>query len=99
MRSSRVAWMLFGAGISIVVAGLVVWTSMTGVSWGTSPSKASADRVLWRFLVGAFLVCVIARLLSTARLSRRLFFSFFAAGTVVSAYYACAVIHRWLYGA
>jgi hypothetical protein len=98
LRSSRFAWMLFAAGISIVVAGFIVWTSMTGVSWWTSPNKASADRVLWRFLVAAFLVCVVAPLPCVAPLSRRLLCSVAAAVAVVTAYHACAFIHLLLYG-
>jgi len=98
VKSSLVAWPLFGVGISLVLAGFVVWTALTGVSWWTSPNKALADRILWRFVAGAFLVCVTAPLLSAAPLWRRLLFSVLAAVAVAIAYYACGFIHLSLYG-
>ena len=98
VKSSRIAWILFGVGISLVLGGFVVWTSLTGVSWWMSPNKALADRVLWGFVAVASLVCVIAPLFSAARLSRRLLFSVLAALAVAVAYYVCGFIHFFLYG-
>jgi hypothetical protein len=82
-KSSLIAWVLFGAGIAVVFAGFVVWTSLTGVSWWTSPNKALADRVLSRFVAVAFLVSAIAPFFSTASLARRFLLSVLAAAAVV----------------
>jgi hypothetical protein len=71
---------------------------MTGVSWWTSPNKASADLVLRRFMVAAFLASVVAPFFSAAPLRRKLLFSALAAVAVAAAYYICAFIHLFLYG-
>ena len=97
-RSSRTAWILFSIGISTVFAGFVVWTSLTGVSWWTSPNKALADRVLSRFVAVAFFVSVVAPFFSTTNLPRRFLLSLMAGGAVAVTYYICGLIHLLFYG-
>ena len=98
VKSSRVAWILFGIGIIVVFAGFVVRTSLTGVSPWMSPNKALADRVLKRFVLVALLLCIFAPWFSPVSLLRRLLFSALAAMAVGADYYICGFIHFLLYG-